>query len=408
MSPSSSLDVLGSQVHFSDEQAMLQDSAVAFCRAQSPMSAVRKLIGSAGDSSTGFDHRIWQSLAELGWLGIAIPERFGGSGLTLGHTAVIAEAMGRQLLATPFTSTLLCTSGLLAGGSAAQQAAWLPKLALGGMATVALFEDEGDWDLLSLTCWAQASGTRLTLHGAKTLVLDAAVADLLLVSVQHDGAPALVLLPAADLPPQHLQREAVIDETRRSYRLTLDGLTLPAEALITGSAAHDALHAIRQAALLLASAEAAGGIAGVLAVTVDYLNSRSAFGRKIGSYQALKHGCADILIGLERARSHLHHAATLLVEAGGGGAGEDGAGTNHDAIEIALCMAKVEAGDSFVAAGDRSVQFHGGFGFTYDCDAQLYLHRALWLQPWFGDAVHHRRRLADLLLPLAPLAPQRA
>ena len=401
MTAPSSPDVLGIALHFSDEQALLQDSAVAFCRAQSPMSAVRKLIGSAGDESTGFDRSVWQAIAELGWLGIAVPERFGGSGLTLGHTAVIAEAMGRHLLATPFASTLLCTEGLLAGGSAAQQLLWLPKLAQGSIGTVALFEDEGDWNLLSPTCCAELGDAGVTLQGAKTLVLDAAVADLLLVSVQHHGAPALVLLPAAHLTHQHRRREAVIDETRRSYRLTLDGLTLPAEALITGAAALGALHAIRQAALLLASAEAAGGIAGVLAVTVDYLNTRSAFGRKIGSYQALKHGCADILIGLERARSHLHHAATLLVEAGADGT--DTGPIVPDDIEVALRMAKVEAGDSFVTAGDRSVQFHGGFGFTYDCDAQLYLHRALWLQPWFGDAAHHRRRLADLLLPLAPL-----
>lgn len=399
MRTASSPDALGSQLHFSDEQAMLQDSAAAFCREQSPMSAVRKLIAGAGDDSTGFDRPVWQAMAELGWLGISVPENFGGSGLTLGHTAVIAEALGRHLLATPFGSTLLGIEGLLAGASAAQQAVWLPRLAQGGMATVAVFEDEGDWDLLALQCRAEASGASLTLHGAKTLVLDAAVADLLLVSVQHDGKPALLLLPATALPRQHLQREAVIDETRRSYRLTLDGLTLPADALVTGTAARRALQAIRQAAWLLASAEAAGGIAGVLAVTVDYLNNRSAFGRKIGSYQALKHGCADILIGLERARSHLHHAATLLVEAGSADAGT--AAREPDAIEIALRMAKVEAGDSFVAAGDRSVQFHGGFGFTYDCDAQLYLHRALWLQPWFGDAAHHRRRLADLLLPLA-------
>ena len=407
MSKPMSPDGLGSQLHFSDEQAMLQDSAVAFCREQSPMAAVRKLIAGAGDNSGGFERPVWQAMAELGWLGIHIPECFGGSGLTLGHTAVIAEAMGRHLLATPFVSTLLCIEGLLAGASAAQQSLWLPKLAQGGIGTVALFEDEGDWDLLSPTCRAELGAAGVTLQGDKTLVLDAAVADLLLVSVQHHGAPALVLLPAAELARQHLRREAVIDETRRSYRLTLDGLCLPAEVLITGAAALGALHAIRQAALLLASAEAAGGIAGVLAVTVDYLNTRSAFGRKIGSYQALKHGCADILIGLERARSHLHHAATLLVEAGGG-SGADTAPVEPDAIDIALRMAKVEAGDSFVAAGDRSVQFHGGFGFTYDCDAQLYLHRALWLQPWFGDAAHHRRRLADLLLPLLPLAPQHA
>jgi len=126
----------------------------------------------------------------------------------------------------------------------------------------------------------------------------------------------------------------------------------------------------------------------VLALTVAYLNTRSAFGRKIGSYQALKHGCVDILIGLERARSHLYHAATLLADADGGGA---------DA-EIALRMAKAEAGDAFALAGDRAVQFHGGFGFTWDCDAQLYLRRALWLQPWFGDSAHQRKRLAERLL----------
>ena len=147
------------------------------------------------------------------------------------------------------------------------------------------------------------------------------------------------------------------------------------------------MEAIRDAALLFAAAEAAGGIAGVLELTVEYLNTRTAFGRKIGSYQSLKHACSEILIGLERTRSHVYHAATLLA------AGEN--------AEIALRMAKVEAGDSMVFAGDRAVQFHGGFGFTYDCDAQLYLRRALWLQYAFGDATHHRRRLADLLLPAA-------
>jgi alkylation response protein AidB-like acyl-CoA dehydrogenase len=124
----------------------------------------------------------------------------------------------------------------------------------------------------------------------------------------------------------------------------------------------------------------------VLDVVLDYLRTRTAFGRKIGSFQALKHTCVDILVGLERTRSHVYHAATLLAG-------------NEDA-EVALRMAKAEAGDSFVFAGDRAVQFHGGFGFTWDCDAQLFLRRALWLQFAYGDAAHHRRRLADILLPV--------
>lgn len=378
--------LLSTRIAFSDEQAMLLDSAVAFCRERSPAATVRQTMA----TDTGFDLGLWQEIAQLGWNGIAIPERFGGSGLTLGHTAVIAEPMGRHLLATPFASTQLCIQGLLAGGSEAQQAAWLPKLADGGIGSVALFEDDGDWDLTHPQARATVSGATVALHGAKTLVTDGAVADVLLVSVSLDGAPALAVLPTAGLAQAALQRETLIDETRRSHRLTLDGLTLPADALITGDAARAALRAIHQAALLLASAEAAGGIAGVLDVVVDYLNTRVTFGRKIGSYQGLKHPAADMLVGLERARSHVAHAATLLAD------GDD--------AEIALRMAKAEAGDSFVFAGDRAVQFHGGFGFTWDCNAQLYLRRALWLQPWFGDAAHQRQKLADRLLAEHPAA----
>ena len=122
----------------------------------------------------------------------------------------------------------------------------------------------------------------------------------------------------------------------------------------------------------------------MLDVIVDYLNTRTAFGRKIGSYQGLKHPTVDVLIGLERSRSHVYHAASLL------DAGED--------AEAAVRMAKAESSESFAFAGDRAIQFHGGFGFTWECDAQLYLKRALFNQYAFGDAMHHRRHLADMLL----------
>lgn len=410
----SPLGPLPTRISFSDEQAMLLDSAVAFCRERSPALTVRGLL----TSDSGFDRDLWTQITQLGWNGIAIPERFGGSGLTLGHTALIAEPMGRHLLALPFLSTQLAIQGLLAGGSEAHQISWLPRLADGAIGSVAVFEDDGDWDLSRPQARATVSGASATLHGAKTLVTDGAAADLLLVSVMLDGAPALAVLATAGLAAGALQRETIIDETRRSYRLSLDGLTLPADALITGAAARAALAAIQRAGWLLAAAEAAGGIAGVLDVVVDYLNTRSTFGRKIGSYQGLKHPAADMLIGLERARSHVAHAATLLVDAAGAGsdagatvgatagatAGSSAAASPAAAVEIALRMAKAEAGDSFIFAGDRAVQFHGGFGFTYDCDAQLYLRRALWLQPWFGDAAHQRQQLADALWPLAAAA----
>ncbi len=365
---------LSHRIAFSDEQAMLLETATAFCREKSPIRAVRNLLG----SETGFDRAVWDDMVALGWSGIAIPEQHGGSGLTLAEVATVTEPMGRHLLATPFVSTQIAVQALL-HASAAQQKAILPRIAQGAIATTAMFEADGNWDLTAI----ETTATALRLEGAKSMVVDAGVADIFVISIRVDGAPALAILDRADLQSRILP-ETIIDETKRSARLDLTGIEIPAASLITGQAAREALGAIRDAALLLASAEAAGGIAGVLDVTVDYLNTRTSFGRKIGSYQSLKHACADILVGLERSRSHLYHAATLCA--------------GNETAEIALRMAKTEACEVFAYAGDRAVQFHGGFGFTWECDAQLYLRRAMWLQYWHGDAAHHRRKLADLLL----------
>jgi alkylation response protein AidB-like acyl-CoA dehydrogenase len=331
-------------------------------------------------------------MVALGWSGMAIPERFGGSGLTLAEVATVTEPIGRHLLSTPLFSTQLFVQAVIAGASPTQQALWLPKIVSGAIGTVALFEQDGDWALDAMAASARTEGNAVVLAGDKILVGDALQADCFAVSVMLDGAPAIAIVPAADIGSARLRRETIIDETRRSASLSLAGVRLPASALITGEAAGKALEAVRHAGLLLASAEAAGGIAGVLGVVLEYLNLRKTFGRKIGSYQSLKHTCADILIGLERSRSHVYHAASLITEAAAGSE------TSAIDIDVALRMAKVEAGDSFVFAGDRAVQFHGGFGFTWECDAQLYLRRALWLQYAFGDAGHHRRRLADALL----------
>ena len=363
-------------ISFSDEQAMLLESAVRFCREKSPVSTVRSLLA----SETGFDENLWNEMTALGWTGIAVPEHHGGTGLSIAEAAIIAEPMGRHLLATPFVGTQLFVQGLLAAGG---NGPWLERIAAGGVGTVALFEADGAWDLANVETTATRMGQTLTLSGIKTLVCDAAAAEVFLVSALLDNTPVLAIVPATGLPPGAIQRETVIDQTRRSYRLDLTGCEIPAAALIDNPAA--GFRAIRDAALLLASAEAAGGIAAVLDLTVEYLNTRTAFGRKIGGFQSLKHTCADILVGLERTRSHLYHAISLT------SVGED--------AEIASRMAKACSGDTFTVAGDRAVQFHGGFGFTFECDAQLFLRRSIWLDYWFGDAAHHRRKLADLLLP---------
>jgi alkylation response protein AidB-like acyl-CoA dehydrogenase len=373
---------LKNTITFSDEQSMLLDTAVEFFRDKSPASQVRDLMV----SEHGYEPSVWQEMVALGWSGLAIPEDLGGSDLGLAAAVTIAEPMGRHLSATPWLPTQLFIQGVLAGGEKIASGL-LPEVAEGAIGTVALSEVEGDWDLGNTNLTMAEAGGGVSLSGTKTFVLNADVADYMLVSGSLDGSPALAVLKRDELPGGAVQRESVIDETRRSFELRLDGARVPAERLIRGDSARAALAAIRNAALLLISAESAGGIAGVLEVIVDYLNTRTAFGRKIGSYQGLKHPTVDILIGLERSRSHVYHAASLI-----------DADEPPEQIEVALRMAKAESSDSYAFAGDRGIQFHGGFGFTWECDAQLYLRRALWAQYAFGDALHHRRHLATALL----------
>ena len=359
---------------------MLLDTATEFFRDKSPIASVRKQL----TTETGFDENLWQEMVALGWLGLAVPEAHGGSGLGLAEAVTIAEPMGRRIFSCPFQSCQMAIQALLAGGDETQRGRWLPRLAQGAIASVAVIERNGDWSLIRPACSAIQRGEHLVLSGVKTFAVDAGCAELLVVSVDFEGAPAVVLLESAALPEGALTREAVIDETRRSFRLDLDGIEADIADLITADAALQALTAIRDTALLLITAEACGGTAGVLDVVVEYLNTRTQFGRQIGSFQALKHPTVDILIGLERARSHLYHAASVIGD------------VEH--AEAALRMAKAHGSDVFAYAGDRAIQFHGAFGFTYECDAQLFLRRALWCQYQFGDAPHHRKHLAHLLL----------
>lgn len=364
-------------IEFSEDQAMLLETAMEFCSTYSPLDQVRTQL-----DLDLVNEEQWQTMVELGWLGILIPETYGGEGLSMADVVPIIESMGRQLMGSPFLATTLASQALIQGGSEQQKKEWLPKIAEGTIATLAILEADGDWDLSNLQAVGTKNGDSIVLQGKKTLVLDAAVAELILVSVELDQTPALVCLNASEIPKDQINREIVIDETRRCYELNLDGITVKSSAILEKGC----FQAIENAALLLLSAEMAGGIAGTLNTIVDYLKTRVQFDRLIGSYQALKHPTVDILIKMEAVRSHVYHAATIF-DAG-----------NDKALEIALRMAKASASESFAYAGDRAVQFHGGIGFTYECDAQLYLRRALWSQYQFGDEKYHRQNLAPLLL----------
>jgi len=355
-----------------EEQVDLLGSAEGFCRERSPVSRVRELMV----TPRGYDAHVWAEIGALGWLGIAVPEAFGGVGLGLAEVVPVMEQMGRRLLETPFFATTLAGQAILKGGTAAQKGEWLPKIAGGMAATVALSEDNGDWDLGNVAATAMADGDGYVLSGTKTFVQHAEVAELIVVSAKVEGEVGLFLI-AGHLPDAALRREIVIDETKRSYELNLDGLR--AERLDSAPLGH-----IDLVANLLGAAELVGGAQAVIDYTVEYLKTRTQFGKPIGAFQALKHPTVDAYMGYEKARSLLYAAAHSFGDQG--------------KAEVATRMAKARGETALAYAADRSIQFHGGFGFTYDCDAQLYRRRAIWGASQWGDAVWQKRRLAEILL----------
>lgn len=365
----------------SEEQGMLLDTAREFCRDRSDIQAVRALL----HSESGFDADVWQEIADLGWIGVAVDEAYGGSGMGIGSAVPIIECMGKRLLSTPYIATTLAAQALQRAGSAAQCERYLPGIVGGKFATLALLESE-DWGEESVTLVASDAGTQLQLSGSKTQVAYAAIAELFLVSVSYRGEPRLLAVPASALGDQAIAEQINIDETRRSSRVNFSGVSVSADNLLSGNASA-VIRDLRLLGGLLYAAEATGSAAACMDLTVEYLKTRKQFGQLIGSYQSLKHPMVEVLCDMDNARSFVYHAATLVTDAD----------LDVDA-EIACRMAKAQASEALKFAGDRAVQFHGGMGFTYECDAQLYIRRAQWSQQVFGDAYHHRKRLAALLL----------
>lgn len=374
------MSVIGNtSLTLSDEQAMLLDVATEFCRDKSPIAEVRTQL----ETDAGYDEALWAEIAALGWTGVAAPEALGGSGLGVGAMVPVLERMGRAMLGTPLMSTSLASQLLQRAGNTEQTERLLPDLIAGSPATIALLEN-GDWGSDSV---AVELDENLTLTGQKKHVADAAAATLFVVSVLHKGEVALAVVRADQLNRNAMLHHTLIDQTKRSADLDFSGVVVDPNNVIEGSQVTAALRDIRLIGALLVAAEATGSAGACLDTIVDYLNTRKQFGKLIGSYQALKHPSVQILLGVDSAKSFIYHAASLITD------------ETLDADAEAACrMAKAQATETLVYAGDRAVQFHGGMGFTYECDAQLYIRRAQWSQQQFGDAQHHRKRLAALLL----------
>ena len=374
------MSVIGNTtLSFSEEQAMLLDVAREFCRNKSPIASVRAQL----ETESGYDAAVWDEMVGLGWAGISLPESCGGSGMGVATVVPVVEAMGRAMLGTPLVSTTLASQLLLRAAGEGPMEGLLSEMAAGAPATVALLEN-ADWGDTRISCTLDADGV---LQGSKYFVADAAAARLFVVVIERGGAPALALVKAEQLQAGAIVTNTLIDQTKRSATVDFTGVAVAKDMLVTGDAVVAALRDLYLLGALLVAAEATGSAASCLDTVVDYLKTRKQFGKLIGSYQALKHPTVDILTAVDSGRSFIYHAATLVSDAP----------LDRDA-EIACRMAKAHATETLLYAGDRAVQFHGGMGFTYECDAQLYIRRAQWSQQQFGDAQHHRKRLAALLL----------
>jgi alkylation response protein AidB-like acyl-CoA dehydrogenase len=359
-----------------DEQQAIRSAARDFLAARYRSERVRELA----ESEHGFEQSDWEEMAELGWPGLALPEEWGGQGLGIVELAVLFEEMGYALAPSPLLSTTVAGLALAARGSDEQRERWLRPLAAGeARGTPALFDAGAPASIGSFAMEARADGDGVVLDGEKVLVMDAAAADFLLVATA-DGRRHLVERGAEGVT---VSAEPSLDPTRRLYSVRFDGVRVGPEATLSGAQV-DYLPVLWRACVAIA-AESTGVAQRTMEMAVEYAKDRKQFGRPIGSYQAVSHRCAQMLLETENSRSAVYGAAWA-------------ADAEPDSLPLAASMAKAYASDAGWRVPHASLQVHGGIGFTWEHDLHFFLKRGRANAAMFGDAKWHRERVADTVL----------
>ena len=325
---------------------------------------------------------VWSQMAnQLGLQALTIPEEFGGAGFGYVELVVVLEEMGRALVCAPyFASVALAANALLSSGDDAAKAEYLPGIASGEtIATLAYTEPSGRWDIEGIELAATKSGDGWSLTGVKSYVLDGHTASLILVAAR---TAAGISLFAVDGEASGLTRTALatMDQTRKQAKLEFEGV---AGRLIgeDGDAGPVLQKTLDLAAVALA-AEQVGGAQRVLEMSVEYAKTRIQFGRPIGSFQAIKHKCADMLLEVESAKSAAYYAGWAAAE-------------DNDELPVTACLAKAYCSEAYFHAAAENIQIHGGIGFTWEHDAHLYFKRAKSSELILGDPAYHRELLAQ-------------
>ena len=362
---------------FTEEQEELRNIVSAFMEDKSPETAVRDLM----ETDTGYDEAVWSQMAEqLGLQSLIIPEEYGGQGFGYVELTVVLEEMGRSLICAPFfSSVVLGANALLHSGNEDAKAKYLPGIASGELiATLALAEPSGRWDAQGVTVDASGSGDSVTLTGEKMFVIDGATASLIIVAARSNGG---IHLYTVEGEASGLTRESLstMDQTRKQARLTFDK-TPAAHLADTNDFAM--ISTILDLAAVGLAAEQVGGAQFVMEMAVQYAKDRVQFGRPIGSFQAIKHKCADMLLEVESAKSAAYYAGWCAAEM-------------NDELPSVASLAKAYCSEAYFHCAAENIQIHGGIGFTWEHPAHLYFKRAKSSELLFGDPAYHRELLAQ-------------
>jgi alkylation response protein AidB-like acyl-CoA dehydrogenase len=368
---------------FTEEQELLRAEVRKFLDQNCPLEEVRKLA----ETPAGFSQDLWRRMAELGWVGLTLPEAHGGVGLGWEDLVVVLEETGRTLFPSPLISTVLAANAIARSGDAAQQQRWLPRFADGSqLATIAHLEASDAQDPAAISLRGRRDGDGFVLDGEKLFVPDAATADWIVVAFRSGDAPDALSLAVVERAAKGVTAERLptMDETKRSGRVRFEGVRVGADALL--GAPGKALPAIARMldeGAAAVTAEAVGAAEALHQLTVGYAKQRIQFDKPIGQFQGVKHPLAVAYVDIESWKSLCYFAAWAL-------------DASPDEAPLAVSRAKAYASDAFPRIGVEAIGLHGGIGYTWEYDAQLYLKRAKWMRPAFGDADHHFERVTKL------------
>jgi alkylation response protein AidB-like acyl-CoA dehydrogenase len=343
------------------------------------------------EDEVGFTGELWKKMAELGWMGLVLPEQYGGAGLDFVDLVVVLEEMGRTVLPGPFFSTVaLGGVGILEGGSDALKQELLPKLAAGDLkVTLAQLEPSGRWDADGIQTTVTQDGGGVVVSGTKLFVPDAHTADHIIVAGRAPGSTGrdgiVLVLVDARAPGVKISQLKTMDQTRRLSEVVLQDVRVPAGRVLgTAGKGWALLDRIVDRGKVGLCAEMCGGAQRVLDMSVEYAKVREQFGKPIGSFQAIQHKCANMLVEVESSKSVTYYAAWAVA---------------NDAPEapLAAAMAKAYCSDAYRHVSGEGIQIHGGIGFTWEHDMHLYFKRAKSSEVTFGDATWNRELVAQYI-----------